>query len=245
MIDGDDARPAATPPDTGTPHPSPASPDGRASSGRADEPAADADGSVAAARTHRFGYVLVLLGCAVFAWLLDQTTKLWVLDTMTEGQVTPVLPPLLQWRFFRNSGAAFSLGEGYTWVFTLIMIAVALFILLVLVRKVRSWWWAIGLGLLLGGTLGNLTDRLFRDPGFGFGEVIDFIALPNFAIFNLADSAIVSGVTTLCVLTLIGIGISGQRETTARRRTTGTKRTGAEEAGPEVGGTGDEPEPRR
>nr|WP_229659966.1 signal peptidase II [Tersicoccus solisilvae] len=162
---------------------------------------------------------MLLLGCAAVAWVLDQGTKLWVLGTMTEGQVTPVLPPLLHWRFIRNSGAAFSLGEGYTGVFTLVMVAVALLILIVLVRKVRSWWWAIALGLLLGGTLGNLTDRLFRDPGFGTGHVIDFIALPNFAIFNLADSAIVGGVITLCVLTLIGIGISGQRGTAAGRAT--------------------------
>ncbi|WP_233121414.1 signal peptidase II [Tersicoccus sp. Bi-70] len=157
--------------------------------------------------------MVLLLACAAFAWVFDQSTKLWVLGTMTEGQITPVLPPLLRWHFIRNSGAAFSLGEGYTWVFTLVMIAVALFVLVVLLRRVASWWWAIALGLLLGGTLGNLTDRLFRPPGFGVGHVVDFIALPNFAIFNIADSAIVGGVITLCVLTLFGIGISGQRET--------------------------------
>ncbi|MEH0110128.1 signal peptidase II [Tersicoccus sp. MR15.9] len=213
MNDGDDARTTAPAPEAATPP----------VTSVADAPGEPGDtatrSSAAPLRRRRAGYVVLLLACAAFAWVLDQSTKLWVLSTMTEGQVTPVLPPLLRWHFIRNSGAAFSFGEGHTWVFTLIMVAVALFVLTVLVRRVASWWWAIALGLLLGGTLGNLTDRLFRDPGFGVGHVIDFIALPNFAIFNMADSAIVGGVITLCVLTLLSIGISGQRETAREKRT--------------------------
>lgn len=155
-------------------------------------------------------YGAVMLLCTIVAYTLDQLTKWWVVSTMTEGQITPVLPPLLTWRFIRNPGAAFSIGTDYTWVFTIIMVVVSTAIVLQ-VRKVASWGWSVALGLVLGGALGNLTDRLFREPSFGQGHVVDFIALPNFAIFNIADSAVVSGVVLICILTLRGIGLDGSR----------------------------------
>lgn len=158
----------------------------------------------------RFGIVMLL--CTLVAYTFDQLTKWWVVSTMTEGQVTEVLPPLLNWRFIRNPGAAFSIGTDYTWFFTIIMVAVAVAIVLQ-VRKVASWGWSVALGLVLGGALGNLTDRLLREPSFGQGHVVDFIALPNFAIFNIADSAVVSGVVLICLLTLRGIGMDGRRST--------------------------------
>lgn len=157
-------------------------------------------------------YGAVMLLCTLVAYILDQLTKWWVVATMSEGQITPVLPPLLHWRFIRNPGAAFSIGTDYTWVFTIVMVVVAVAIVLQ-VRKVASWGWAVALGLVLGGALGNLTDRLFREPSFGQGHVVDFIALPNFAIFNIADSAVVSGVVLICILTLRGIGMDGTRGT--------------------------------
>ena len=125
----------------------------------------------------------------MFAYVFDQLTKLWVTANMVEGERIPVLPPLLHWYYIRNSGAAFSIGENVTWVFTIIMAAVSIAILFQL-RKLGSAWWALALGLLLGGALGNLTDRLFREPSFAMGHVVDFIQLPNFAIFNIADSAV-------------------------------------------------------
>ena len=156
----------------------------------------------------------VLLSCfagfAVFAYALDQLTKLWVTSTMVEGERIPVLPPVLHWYFIRNSGAAFSIGENVTWVFSIIMAAVAVAILFQ-VRRLGSIWWSLALGLLLGGALGNLTDRLFREPSFGMGHVVDFIQLPNFAIFNIADSAVVSSVAIICILTLRGISLDGTR----------------------------------
>jgi lipoprotein signal peptidase len=164
------------------------------------------------ARRAALRYGAVMLLCTLVAYTLDQLTKWWVVATMTEGQVIPVLPPLLNWRFIRNPGAAFSIGTDYTWVFTIIMVVVAVGIVLQ-VRKVRSWGWAVALGLVLGGALGNLTDRLLREPSFGQGHVVDFIALPNFAIFNIADSAVVSGVVLVCILTLRGIGMDGRRAT--------------------------------
>jgi signal peptidase II len=171
-----------------------------------------------AGKPRRALLLTLFAGFAVFAYVFDQLTKLWVTATMTEGERIPVLPPLLHWYYIRNSGAAFSIGENVTWVFTIIMAAVSIAILLQL-RKLGSLWWALALGLLLGGALGNLTDRLFREPSFAMGHVVDFIQLPNFAIFNIADSAVVSSVVIICLLTLRGIALDGshlnQRRDTA------------------------------
>lgn len=176
-----------------------------------DELAADAARPVPPSQRPRRAVLLSLFaGFAVFAYALDQLTKLWVTSTMVEGERIPVLPPLLHWYFIRNSGAAFSIGENITWVFSLIMAGVAIAILFQ-VRRLGSAWWALALGLLLGGALGNLTDRLFREPSFGMGHVVDFIQLPNFAIFNIADSAVVSAVGIICILTIRGIALDGTR----------------------------------
>jgi signal peptidase II len=182
-----------------------------------DEPSPDATHPAADvppthARPRRARLYVLFAAFAVFAYVFDQLTKLWVTSTMTEGERIPVLPPLLHWFYIRNSGAAFSIGENVTWVFTIIMAAVSVAILLQL-RKLGSLWWALALGLLLGGALGNLTDRLFREPSFAMGHVVDFIQLPNFAIFNIADSAVVSAVVIICLLTLRGISLDGSRHT--------------------------------
>lgn len=162
-----------------------------------------------ALRRHR-GWIAVLVLAA--GYVLDQLTKRWVETTMTEGQVIEVLPPLLRWHFIRNPGAAFSIGEEHTWVFTIIQASVAVFVVVLLFR-VRSTVWALALGGLLGGVLGNLTDRLLRPPGFGVGHVVDFIALPNFAIFNIADSLIVCSMIGIVLLMFTGRRIDGTRET--------------------------------
>ncbi|GAA4764841.1 signal peptidase II [Citricoccus nitrophenolicus] len=162
-----------------------------------------------AARARRRGWISVL----VFAvgYVLDQLTKRWVETTMTEGQVTDVLPPVLRWHFIRNPGAAFSIGEDHTWVFTIIQCSVAV-VVVVLLFRVRSSVWAVALGGLLGGVLGNVTDRLLRPPGFGVGHVVDFIALPNFAIFNIADSLIVCSMIGIVLLMFTGRRLDGTRE---------------------------------
>lgn len=164
------------------------------------------------ARPRRAVLLSVFAAFAVVVYIFDQLTKLWVTNTMVEGERIPVIPPLLHWYYIRNSGAAFSIGENVTWVFTIIMAAVSIAIVLQL-RKLGSAWWALALGLLLGGALGNLTDRLFREPSFAMGHVVDFIQLPNFAIFNIADSAVVSSVVIICLLTLRGISLDGTRHT--------------------------------
>ncbi|GAA2128178.1 signal peptidase II [Arthrobacter sp. TE12231] len=182
-----------------------------------DAPSPDATQPAAAVqpvptRRRRAKLFVLFASFAVFAYVFDQLTKLWVTTTMTEGERIPVFPPLLHWFYIRNSGAAFSIGENVTWVFTIIMAAVSVAILMQL-RKLGSLWWALALGLLLGGALGNLTDRLFREPSFAMGHVVDFIQLPNFAIFNIADSAVVSAVVIICLLTLRGISLDGSRHT--------------------------------
>jgi len=168
-------------------------------------------------RTPRPGLLWLFAGFAAFAYAFDQLTKLWVTSTMVEGERIPVLPPLLHWYYIRNSGAAFSIGENVTWVFTLVMAGVSVAIFFQL-RKLGSVWWALALGLLLGGALGNLTDRLFREPSFAMGHVVDFIQLPNFAIFNVADSAVVSAVVVICLLTLRGIGLDGSKQQPAAKQ---------------------------
>jgi signal peptidase II len=186
-----------------------------------DELAADPARPVPPAPRPGRGVLLsVFAGFALFAYILDQLTKLWVTSSMVEGERIPVLPPLLHWYFIRNSGAAFSIGENVTWVFSIIMAGVAVAILFQ-IRKLGSLWWSLALGLLLGGALGNLTDRLFREPSFGMGHVVDFIQLPNFAIFNIADSAVVSAVAIICILTLRGIALDGSRLTAERKDKSG------------------------
>ena len=173
-------------------------------------PSAGTEPAAAGPRRRLWPLLLILAGFAALAYALDQLTKLWVTSTMTEGQITPVLPPVLSWHYIRNSGAAFSIGENVTWLFSLVMAAVAI-VIIIQARRLGSVWWSIAMGMLLGGALGNLTDRLFRPPSFGMGHVVDFIALPNFAIFNVADSSVVGSVILICILTLIGIPFRGRR----------------------------------
>ncbi len=149
---------------------------------------------------------------ALIGYGLDQLTKYWVLANMTEGETIPVLPPLLSWHFVRNPGAAFSMGTEYTWVFTIIMVVVAGYVIYKLISTTRTIWLA-SLGALLGGILGNLTDRLFQEPSFGLGHVIDFIAVPNFAVFNIADSLIVCSMIVICLLLIKGVPLNEESVT--------------------------------
>jgi signal peptidase II len=176
------------------------------------------------------GVLLLAASGALLVYAADQFTKWWVVASMELGRRTPVVEGLLSWQFIRNPGAAFSLGEDITWVFTVVMVVVSVLIVLTL-RRVRSAAWALALGLVLGGALGNLTDRLLREPGFGVGHVVDFIAVPRFAIFNIADCGVVVGVSLVVLLTLLGRELDGTR--------TGPGGPGAErlEASPEEEGT--------
>lgn len=123
-----------------------------------------------------------------------------------------VLNDVLQLHFVRNPGAAFSLASGSTWIFSIIAAAVVVFIVW-FARRIHSLAWGLVFGLLLGGVLGNLTDRLLREPGFGVGHVVDFISTPWLlpAIYNVADMAIVTSMVIFMILTIRGIGLDGNK----------------------------------
>lgn len=158
---------------------------------------------------------MLLAGVALLAFALDQGVKYLIVANFTEGQLVPILGELLQFRFVKNSGAAFSLLSGSTWIFA-IAASVVTVLIIVFARRIRSRAWAVVFGLLLGGTTGNLFDRFFREPGFGIGHVIDFIQIYLFpAIFNIADVAITSAMALFILLTLRGIGLDGSRSSRA------------------------------
>lgn len=155
--------------------------------------------------------LIVLVLVAIAALILDQGSKYLVVTSLKPDEVVPVLGDLLQFQFVKNPGAAFSIGNAYTWIFSILASAVTIFIVW-FARRIRSLGWAIVFGLLLGGVLGNLTDRLFREPGFGVGHVVDFLRIPLLpAIFNIADTAIVVSMGLFLILTLRGIGLDGSR----------------------------------
>lgn len=176
---------------------------------------------------------LLLFVVAIIVLACDQLAKNWVVANLPEGTTVPVLGSFLQWHFVRNPGAAFSFATGATWVFTILAAIVAV-VVVWQIRRLRSIPWAIFLGLLLGGVLGNLTDRLTRPPGFPQGHVIDFILTPwmwlgfNPAIYNIADMGIVVGMVVFVFVTLFGVSIDGTRRGPSKRAARSPEGTGAE-----------------
>lgn len=152
----------------------------------------------------------LLSAVAITVLLLDQATKWIALERLVEGERVPFLGDLLGWRLVFNPGAALSLGTSVTWVFTLAMVACAIAVI-ALAPRIASRAWAVGAGALLGGALGNLVDRLVRDPGFAVGHVVDFIDYGVF-IGNVADIGIVGAAVGFVLLTLIGLSWDGTRE---------------------------------
>jgi signal peptidase II len=179
------------------------------------------------ATSRRNRLVVVLVCVAVGVVVLDQLTKWWavqeLLPRILSGQPPiQVVGDLLRLTYTENTGAAFSIGTGFTWIFS----AIAVVVVVVIIRTSRrlgSLAWAIALGGLLGGALGNLVDRLFRQPGPGRGYVVDWIALPNFPVFNVADMCIVGSATLMVVLSLLGIEYDGSHR--------GSDDAGADDAG--------------
>jgi signal peptidase II len=127
---------------------------------------------------------------AAFVWLIDYSTKAWALNNLSKVEATEVIGSILQLRLVFNPGAAFSFATSFTFIFTILAI-LAVAVIAYYAIKIAHRWWAAVLGLALGGVLGNLTDRIFRDPSIFNGHVIDWIELPNFPVFNVADIAIV------------------------------------------------------
>lgn len=165
------------------------------------------------ARHRRAIVALVVVAVGVVA--IDQASKAWAVAVLEprmaagEGPI-PVVGDLLSLTYYENPGASFGIGSGFTWVFTAIAVAVAIVIVRIS-RRLASLPWAIALGALLGGAVGNLIDRLLREPSFGMGHVVDFLAFGDWFVNNLADIAITAAAVAMAALALAGIDVDGTR----------------------------------
>lgn len=137
-------------------------------------------------------------------WLIDLGTKVWAVEVLSSRANVQIIGSFLQLTFVQNSGAAFGIGAGSTIIFTFFALAVLIFITRYALQ-ITSKGWALVCGLVLGGILGNLTDRIFREPSFLQGHVIDWIQIPNWPVFNIADTAIVIAAVVAIILTIRNI----------------------------------------
>ncbi|WP_319454182.1 MULTISPECIES: signal peptidase II [unclassified Mycobacterium] len=161
----------------------------------------------------------LLISVAAVVLALDVVTKVLAVALLTPNQPVSIIGDTVTWTLVRNPGAAFSMATGYTWALTLIATGVV-FGIVWMGRRLVSPWWALGLGMILGGALGNLVDRFFRWPGPLQGHVIDFLSIGWWPVFNVADPAVVGG-----AILLVGLSLFGYDFDVAGRR-----RPGAEEA---------------
>jgi signal peptidase II len=145
----------------------------------------------------------LLLTVAAVVLALDIVTKVLAVKLLTPGQPVPIIGDTVTWTLVRNSGAAFSMATGYTWMLTLIASAVVVGIFW-MGRRLVSTWWAVGLGMILGGAMGNLVDRFFRSPGPLRGHVVDFLSIGWWPVFNVADPSVVGGAILLVTLSALG-----------------------------------------
>jgi signal peptidase II len=168
-------------------------------------------GTRAAARSRRRNLLpVVTISVAIVVLALDQISKYFAVRNLSDGHRVDLIGSAFGLRLTRNAGAAFSTATGATWLLTVVAIAVVIVIIRIS-RRLGSRGWACALGFLLGGALGNLTDRLARAPGVFQGHVIDFLEFPHWPIFNLADSSITTAAVLIALLSLAGIGIDGTR----------------------------------
>jgi signal peptidase II len=153
---------------------------------------------------------VLLFGVFALLYAVDQGTKWLAVDRLTGEPQKRVLGELFKLHLTRNAGAAFSTGTGYTELLTLLAAVAAVFVLW-LSRRLGSAWWAVAFGLLLAGICGNLTDRLVRSPGVLRGHVVDFLQLPHWPIFNVADMCINVAAAMILVQAFRGIRLDGSR----------------------------------
>lgn len=158
-----------------------------------------------------------LLVVAALIYISDLVTKVLAVHFIDPRDPISIVGDTVTLTLVRNPGAAFSMATGMTWLLTIVAIAVVVGVIKI-GRTLRSGWWACGLGLVLGGALGNLTDRLFRSPGVLQGHVVDFVSVGWWPVFNVADSAIVCGAILLVALTLFGIEPDGTKAASDARR---------------------------
>ena len=145
-----------------------------------------------------------LYGVAWFVWVLDLATKLWAVNTLSDRSNIKIIGDFFQLTLVRNPGAAFSVAEGATIFLTLFGFLV-MGVIFYYSTKITSRGWSVVLGLAMGGILGNLVDRIFREPGVLRGHVIDWLQVPNWPVFNIADSAIVLAAVVSMILSIRNI----------------------------------------
>jgi signal peptidase II len=147
---------------------------------------------------------------AVCVWVLDQLSKVLAVAWLDDGESVTLVPHVFWLTLTRNAGAAFSTGTGFTVLLSLIAVVVVVTVLR-LAAKLRDRWWAVGLGLLLGGAVGNLTDRILREPAPFRGHVVDFLHLTHWPVFNVADIALTFAAVTIILRSWRGISMDGSR----------------------------------
>ncbi|MBP2335777.1 signal peptidase II [Saccharothrix coeruleofusca] len=149
--------------------------------------------------SRRLPFVVAL---AALVFVVDQATKFWAESALSDGRRIPLIGDFLRFRLLYNPGAAFSIGTGATWVFT-VLAAVAVVVLVRMATRPQPRGWPLALGLLLGGATTHLCDRLFRAPGFARGHVVDFIDYNGWFVGNVADIALTVGAGVLVLLSLV------------------------------------------
>jgi signal peptidase II len=165
---------------------------------------------------------LLVAVIAVAGLTADVVTKIIAVAHLEPLNPVRLLDGLLTLRLIRNPGAAFSQGQRFTYVFAIAGIAVLLFVIIKLVPRIGHPAWAVAIGLLCAGVAGNLTDRLFRTPGVLRGHVIDFLELPYWPVFNVADMCITAAAIMIIFLSIVkGIAITGERHVRTGRRGAG------------------------
>jgi len=142
------------------------------------------------------------VGLGAFVVLLDQITKAWALRAVPAQESITLIPGLLRLHVTENSGVAFSMLQG-AGSFLVLAIVVAVIVILLAIQSSERWWETLSLGLVLGGAMGNLVDRLTRGPGFSDGRVVDWIDPSFFPTFNLADTSITVGVALLLLFSVL------------------------------------------
>ncbi len=187
------------------------------------QPAAEVD-DAAGARPRRRIRLLVTVAAVILA--VDVVTKILAVRMLTPGQPVSIAGDTVTWTLVRNSGAAFSMATGYTWILTLIASTVV-FGIIWMGRRLVSPWWAIGLGMILGGALGNLVDRFFRSPGPLQGHVVDFLSVGWWPVFNVADASVVGGAVLLVALSVFGYDFDtvGRRKSDDEFRKVGRRKS--------------------
>ncbi|WP_051681685.1 signal peptidase II [Cellulomonas sp. HZM] len=155
--------------------------------------------------------LVTLTVVAVVVLVVDQLSKRWALSSLVPGERTDLLGHALGFQLVFNPGAALSIATGMTWVLTLVALGVVVLVVRAS-RRIGSMLWAVSLGLLLGGAIGNLVDRLVREPGFARGHVVDFIAYGDLFVGNVADIAIVVAAVLIVLAVLLGVHLDGSRD---------------------------------